>query len=133
MIGQIRSPLSDYFPSSQPFAIKELVAKILEAAVRLQVVPMDTAAMQTLVEVEAEAAQWCESLAKPGKFTGAPFGRPMSMKDLNSGHQAWAKKVPPWLAIITHSSAMAQMGRDGRERIIGIGWLGKGGCIKPLT
>ena len=87
----------------QPVAVGELVAKRLEAAVRLQANPMDTVAMQTLAEVEAKTSQWCKSLVKPGQFTGATVVRPMSMKDHNTGYQAWAKKVPPWLAIITHS------------------------------
>ena len=91
------------FPFSQPVAVGELVAKILDAAVRLQINPMDTVAMQTLAEVEAKASQWCKSLVNPGQFTGAKVVRPMSMKDHNTGYQAWAKKVPPWLAIITHS------------------------------
>ena len=82
-----------FFKILQSIAVGELVAKRLEAAVKLQANPTDASAMQTLVEVEVEASRWCQSMATPGKFTGAKVVKPMCMKDHNTGYQAWAKKV----------------------------------------
>ena len=77
----------------QSIALGELVAKRLEATARLQACLNDVVAMETLAEVEEKASRWCQSLVKPGQFTGAQLVRPMSMKEHQVGHQAWVTKV----------------------------------------
>ena len=77
----------------QSVALGELVAKRLEATARLQVSPSDVVAMETLAEVAEKTSRWCQSMMKPGQFTGAKFVKPMSMKEHQTGHQAWVKKV----------------------------------------
>eukprot|EP00731_Ephydatia_muelleri_P017603 Em0010g701a len=76
----------------QSIALGELVAKRLEATARLQACLNDVVAMETLAEVEEKASRWCQSLVKPGQFTGAQLVRPMSMKEHQMGHQAWVTK-----------------------------------------
>ena len=75
----------------QSVALGELVAERLEAAVRLQFSPSNVVAMEKMMEL------WCQSLVKPGQFMGAKFVKPMSMKEHQTGGQAWVKKVCGWV------------------------------------
>ena len=71
-----------------------LIAKRLEAQNRLLSDPNDFEARLVLEEVQMKIQNWASVNLKPGQFTGESLVKTLLPKEnINSGYQAWAKKV----------------------------------------
>ena len=64
----------------------------MEAQNRLQSNPQDFEARLVLEEVQMKMQSWASVNLKPGQFTGETLVN-SSKENINSGYQAWAKKV----------------------------------------
>jgi hypothetical protein len=74
--------------------VSGLVAKRMEAQNRLQSNPHDFEAKLILEEVQMKIQNWASVNLKPGQYTGESLVSSMMPKEnINSGYQAWAKKV----------------------------------------
>ena len=66
----------------------------MEAQNRLQCNPNDYEASLMLQEIQMKIQNWASVNLKPGQYTGESLVSSMLPKDnINSGYQAWAKKV----------------------------------------
>ena len=84
------------------------------------------------MDVEKKASLWCQSLVKPGQFTGAKFVKPMSMKEHQTGYQAWVKKsMFKGLAPVSGGFGMKMLKKMGWEEGCPLGRSGQG-HIAPI-
>ena len=66
----------------------------MEAQNRLQSNPHDFEARLVLEEVQMKIQNWASVNLKPGQYTGETLVSSLMPKEnINSGYQAWAKKV----------------------------------------
>ena len=71
-----------------------LIVKRMEAQNRLQSNPHDIEARLMLEEIQMKIQNWASVNLKPGQYTGESLVSSLTPKeDINSGYQAWAKKV----------------------------------------
>lgn len=94
--------------------------------------PMDPEAIKMMYNSQKDMSSWASSKHLPGQFTGSTGANILSMRELNSGPQAWARRDQ----LITSRPVSGGMGMQLLQKM---GWkpgegLGrdKSGSLQPL-
>nr|XP_014098784.1 protein SON [Bactrocera oleae] len=112
--------------------VSSIISKRLQAMRRLQENPMDPEAIKMMYNSQKDMSSWASSKHLPGQFTGSTGANILSMRELNSGPQAWARRDQ----LITSRPVSGGMGMQLLQKM---GWkpgegLGrdKSGSLQPL-
>ncbi|XP_011184991.2 protein Son isoform X1 [Zeugodacus cucurbitae] len=112
--------------------VSSIISKRLQAMRRLQENPMDPEAIKMMYNSQKDMSSWASSKHLPGQFTGSTGANILSMRELNSGPQAWARRDQ----LITSRPVSGGMGMQLLQKM---GWkpgegLGrdKTGSLQPL-
>lgn len=112
--------------------VSSIISKRLQAMRRLQENPMDPEAIKMMYNSQKDMSSWASSKHLPGQFTGSTGANILSMRELNAGPQAWARRDQ----LITSRPVSGGMGMQLLQKM---GWkpgegLGrdKSGSLQPL-
>ncbi|XP_053956176.1 protein Son [Anastrepha ludens] len=112
--------------------VSSIISKRLLAMRRLQENPMDPEAIKMMYNSQKDMTSWVSSKHLPGQFTGSTGANVLSMRELSSGPQAWARRDQ----LITSRPVSGGMGMQLLQKM---GWkpgegLGrdKTGSLQPL-
>ncbi|XP_004529310.1 protein SON [Ceratitis capitata] len=118
--------------SGQQFDVSSIISKRLQAMRRLQENPMDPEAIKMMYNSQKDMSSWASSKHLPGQFTGSTGANILTMRELTSGPQAWARRDQ-----LTTSRPVS--GGMGMQLLQKMGWkpgegLGrdKSGSLQPL-
>ena len=74
--------------------LPDLIEQRTTAMSKLSTNPTDYKAIKMMQEAQQQINAWAKSQQKPGAYVGYTGVRPLTYEELNSGPQAWARKVP---------------------------------------
>ncbi|XP_058790256.1 protein Son isoform X2 [Phymastichus coffea] len=133
-VPQLVSPEQSVFPepSAEQVDISSIVSQRLAAMRKLSENPNDIQALNQMYKAQTEMKTWIESKQVPGQFTGSTGARVLTPAELNSGHQAWARKDQLLSAQpVSGGMGMALLQKMGWKPGEGLG-KNKEGTLEPL-
>ncbi|KAJ8678684.1 hypothetical protein QAD02_014471 [Eretmocerus hayati] len=117
---------------TQPLDISTIVSQRLAAMRKLSENPHDVQALSEMYKAQSGMKTWVESKQVPGQFTGSTGARVLTPAELNSGHQAWARKDQLLTAQpVSGGMGMALLQKMGWKPGEGLG-KNKEGALEPL-
>ncbi|XP_016839364.1 protein SON [Nasonia vitripennis] len=131
---QQQLPRESIFPAlpAESVDISTIVSQRLAAMRKLSENPNDVQALNQMYKAQTGMKSWIESKQIPGQFTGSTGAKVLTPAELNSGHQAWARKDQLLTAQpVSGGMGMALLQKMGWRPGEGLG-KNKEGTLVPL-